>query len=158
MKAWTFLPLRAKDGTVRALTLIDAEDKLVVGRDTWRLIAGKYAGRVEGWNPMRTIYLHRVLLDADEQVDHINGHSLDNRRVNLRAVTNAENCQNRHVVTGRSRHRGVTWSKAVGKWVAACTINYKRHHLGCFEDEDEAGAAAAAFRAEHMPFSEEARV
>jgi hypothetical protein len=35
-------------------------------------------------------------------------------------------------------------------------VGGRNHHLGDFSSEEAAGAAAAAFRAEHMPFSVEA--
>lgn len=75
----------------------------------------------------------------------------------LRPVTFAQSAQNRNPSgnrNGKSRYRGVC--EKDGKWRAYVTINRKQHHLGLFDDEDEAGAAAAAFRAEHMPYSLEA--
>ena len=59
-----------------------------------------------GWDS--DIYLHRLLLDAQagEEVDHIDGDGLENRRHNLRIVTRLENAQN-VVRTGRARLRNV---------------------------------------------------
>lgn len=52
-----------------------------------------YAQRARG---DRTITMHRQIMgEPDEHVDHINQCTWDNRRKNLRAVTQAENNRNR---------------------------------------------------------------
>eukprot|EP01051_Picozoa_sp_SAG22_P001273 SAG22_NODE_48_length_24654_cov_4.406394_21_plen_547_part_00 len=43
-----------------------------------------------------------------------------------------------------SRHRGVSWSKAAGKWKAQIRQDGKARHLGRFADEDAAAEAYAA--------------
>jgi hypothetical protein len=40
-----------------------------------------------------------------------------------------------------SKYRGVSWSKSNSKWRANIRFDGKKHHLGCFEDEDEAARA-----------------
>lgn len=52
-----------------------------------------------------------------------------------------------------SKYRGVSWAKAAGQWHAQGKVNYKTVHIGYFESEVEAAAAAEAWRREHMPFS-----
>lgn len=109
------------------------------------------------------VYLHRVLLGLERgdprEGDHISRDPLDCRRENLRIVTHAQNGQNRDSNrSSSSRYRGVSRNRGRGRaWKVGVKVNGQRHHLGYFDDEDEAGAAAAAFRAEHMPYSEEAR-
>lgn len=41
-------------------------------------------------------------------------------------------------------------------WMATAMLEGKRKTIGRFDTEDEAGAAASAWRREHMPYSEEA--
>jgi hypothetical protein len=40
-----------------------------------------------------------------------------------------------------SKYRGVTWHKSGNKWTAQITYDGKNHHLGYFEDEEEAAKA-----------------
>lgn len=105
------------------------------------------------------VFLHRVILGLAPEdprlVDHIDGNTLDNRRANLRVVTAAQNAQNQGSRGGSSEHRGVTWDRARGKWMASAMLNGKRTTIGRFATEDEAAAAASAWRAKHMPFSAE---
>jgi hypothetical protein len=69
----------------------------------------------------------------------------------LRPATAAQNQQN---VVARSGLRGVVASG--NRWVAQAKLNGRHHYLGSFGTEAEAGAVAAAWRAEHMPFSPDA--
>jgi hypothetical protein len=82
---------------------------------------------------------------------------LDNRRANLRLCTPQGNSENRGPTrSSRSGVRGVSWHAGVGKWQATVWLRGRSYYLGIFDSVEEAGAVAAAFRAEHMPFSEEA--
>lgn len=140
--------------------LLDLEDWLQARRHKWHAIKGYPARwKVEPGKARVKVFLHRELLGllpGDGQgVDHINGNPLDNRRANLRLCTQAENLQNRRAApTGSSRFRGVSLVR--GKWESHAKLNGKQHYLGRYDDEEEAGAVAAAWRAEHMPFSREA--
>jgi hypothetical protein len=115
--------------------------------------------------------LHRMILDLAvgdrRQGDHKNGNKLDNRRSNLRIVTYAQNRQNerpRKTYAGKapkSKHRGVFHrpeafmaKRPNGKpWFVKHRLDGKEHLGGSFHTEEEAAAAAVAWRKEHMPFS-----
>lgn len=72
--------------------------------------------------------------------DHLNGDGLDNRRENLRHVTNRQNQQNQHV--GRSsKHPGVCWDRRDGKWRAVIHIEGRQKPLGYFTTEQAAAEA-----------------
>ena len=73
-------------------------------------------------------------------VDHINFIRDDNRLENLQLLTNRENSSKRKE-KGSSKYTGVFWSTWNGYWMAAIRIDGKKKHLGCFEDEEEAGKA-----------------
>lgn len=70
-------------------------------------------------------------------IDHINGNGLDNRKCNLRFVTNRENCMNRHR-NYTSSYPGVTWNKRSGVWNAQAQVNGKHVHIGTFHKEIDA--------------------
>lgn len=100
------------------------------------------ARRGEGHGP--TKLLHREILNAPAgtEVDHVNGNSLDNRRINLRRATRLENSQNTAKLPGcSSRFKGVTWHKHREKWMAQIKINGGKRYLGYFSSEDAAAKA-----------------
>ena len=76
---------------------IDAEDIPIVEANHWYVNGGGYLFRRDALTrePYR---MHRVILGLsqkdDRVVDHINHDKLDNRKCNLRIVTQAENCVN----------------------------------------------------------------
>lgn len=74
-------------------------------------------------------------------IDHINGNGLDNRKKNLRVVTNRQNCQNRHHATGVSKYPGVYYEKRTRKWIAQAQINGKNLYIGSFTTEELASDA-----------------
>jgi HNH endonuclease len=152
------IPLRRRDGSVRAYSQVDQVDAARVLEHRWRLIQSGYAQR----RAAPEISLHRFILGLTQGdgtvVDHINRNRLDNRRINLRIGTTSLNAQNRVFADhGASRHRGVTWHKQVQKWQAQAVVEGKVTYLGLFVDETEAASVAAEFRRQHMPFSPEAR-
>ena len=67
----------------------------------------------------------------NNQVDHINRNSLDNRIVNLRIVTNQQNQFNRKNTRGTTFHKN-------NKWRAQIKINGKMIFKDGFETEEEA--------------------
>lgn len=131
----------------------------------WSLNGKGYARRnqkerVDGRVVQRTVSLHRFIMgvtDPRVQVDHENRRTLDNRKENLRLGSNAQNHQNLNPNRGsRSGVRGVHWESQRGKWQAKVRLNYRHHQLGVYDTIEEAAAVVAAWRQEHMPFSEEA--
>jgi hypothetical protein len=55
--------------------------------------------------------MHRLILGIpNSEVDHVNGNPLDNRRVNLRLATRAQNSANtRSRKNTTSKYKGVYW-------------------------------------------------
>lgn len=120
----------------------------------------RYAGREAFRNLNLNGYLMGYVLDSnlvaqrvimaivdgkwpDDDVDHIDGDRQNNRLVNLRHATRAENLRNSGSRKGSSsRFCGVSWDKARGRWTANCTDKVgHRRHLGRFVDETEAARA-----------------
>jgi len=83
-----------------------------------------------------------------ERVVHANRDSLDDRWSNLVASNNAENGKNRSMHRNNSSGVcGVYWNKPAGKWRARVQVGGKSHHLGMFDDINDAAAVVAEFRA-----------
>jgi hypothetical protein len=105
--------------------------------------------------------IHRVLLKATNGllVDHINGNTLDNRMSNLRLCSKYENRQNIHHLADSncSGVLGVFYTEGIKHWRIDITLQGKRTYLGRYETIKEAEQVAKEFRANHMPFSKEAR-
>jgi hypothetical protein len=76
------------------------------------------------------------------QIDHINHVTSDNRIINLRDVSCAENHQNRARKTkSASGYLGVTWHKRDKRWQAYIELDGKSTHLGLFQNLADAVAA-----------------
>ena len=86
--------------------LIDIEDIEKVKNYYWNIRYDKrhpnctnYVESHKRINKKNTrIHLHRLIMDCPDNmvVDHINGNNLDNRKCNLRIVTQSQNALNRH--------------------------------------------------------------
>jgi hypothetical protein len=76
------------------------------------------------------------------QIDHINRKPDDNRWINLREATQAENAWN---VSKRkdntSGHKGVYWFKKAKLWLVQVKANRKLHYIGYYRDLSAAVAA-----------------
>lgn len=88
--------------------------------------------------------MHRLITGAGagQQVDHINGNKLDNRRSNLRLCTQSENMRNRGATAlNTSGFKGVHWSANDRKWRAGIKVEGKRIFLGLYLSKEEAAEA-----------------
>lgn len=157
------IPLRARDGSVRAYAIVDAADAEWVNQWRWHLSSGYATRNVRvPWAPRGTfqvLRLHRVLLGLTHgdglDGDHRDRDKLNCQRANIRAVTHDQNIQNVPGRSGHSQYRGVTWNKTVGKWQSRIRVDRKDVHLGYFTDEREAGDAARSARLRLLPFTVE---
>jgi hypothetical protein len=72
-------------------------------------------------------------------VDHINGNPSDNRKQNLRIVTQHQNAMNARLnINNTSGTTGVSWDKENNKWIAAIGVNNKNIKLGRFINIEDA--------------------
>jgi len=102
------------------------------------------------------IRMHCLIMGARQgyEIDHINDNGLDNKRLNLRFCTHAENHQKAPKRKGcSSKYKGVHWNIGNNKWVAKIKVNSKYIHLSCFKSEKKAGhcydIAAIKYYGEH---------
>jgi len=132
--------------TQRKYAVVDDID--VVWAYMWKWFADKnentyYAKRNIKINGVRKkLYMHNEILTERMGLiipngyvtDHINWNGLDNRRNNLRIVTNSVNLFNQE-------KSGVYYHKKNNKWIAQIMINYKQYYLGSFVNREDAEAA-----------------
>ena len=153
------IPLRARDGTVRAHAIIDVEDIPLAEPWYWSMSVKGYAHRNPQINGRRQgIRLHCAILGLapgdPREGDHIDRDKLNNRRSNLRIVPKKAQGQNQPSVAGSSSsYRGVSYRKDTGKWKASVTVEGKDLYLGCFETEVEAATFARAARRAWLPYA-----
>lgn len=153
------IPLRARDGSIRAHVTIDAADAPILREYVWCMDCRGYAVANTVINGRRTmIYMHRKILGLTPgdgmKADHINRDRLDNRRANLRPVPASGNAQNVSSQRGSSSaYRGVHWDRCTRKWVAQVNMQGKSVSLGYFADEQEAAAVALNARRRLMPYA-----
>lgn len=123
--------------------LVDDEMIDVVSGWKWFGVASKgthYALTKAGGG--RT-WMHRLLLGAPDgmEVDHRNGNGLDNRLVNLRLATTAQNAQNRRPKPGRYKGVSLHFTSRGVSYRAQIYRDGKNRHLGLFSTLEDAAAA-----------------
>lgn len=79
------------------------------------------------------------IYNKDLVIDHINQNSLDNRRDNLRSITQHQNTMRKgHSKNNTSGYRGVVFDKRTNKWMSKIKYNYKDIYLGRYNTKEEA--------------------
>jgi hypothetical protein len=132
-------------------TILDQQDYCRYREFKW-FIKGNgskvYALRSFKIGPKKTkmAAMHREIMNAPKGkiVDHKNGDSLDNRRVNLRFATQSQNLANaiRDKSKATSRFTGVYLNKArEKKWHVGIRYQGKKVFLGRFDNEIDAAKA-----------------
>lgn len=96
----------------------------------------------------RTFEAHRIcwLLTTGfwpaAEIDHVNGDRSDNRLVNLREATRAENLRNRAMLSSNtSGVTGVSWSGRRQRWIAVIGGRSNIEKLGSFRNLEDARQA-----------------
>ncbi len=140
--------------TQNQVAIVDDEDYKELSKHRWCAYWDKhtksfYAMRALPRNGGKrsSMKMHRQITGAStssQKVDHINHDTLDNRRSNLRIVSNRVNRLNskaRMLGLGSSTFPGVTKHKKSGKWQAQINIPGRKNYIGLFDTEVEAHEA-----------------
>ncbi len=127
--------------------LVDEEDYDRVSSFKWYAVAsGKtfYARATSGLLAAHLFGMHSFVMRAQkgQRVDHENGNGLDNRKVNLRKATAAQNAWNsfKRDDPCSSKFKGVMLTSS-GRWAASITRNGDHEVIGLFDDEATAARA-----------------
>ncbi len=137
----------ALTGKRGGFALIDDDDIDLIKTDTWNHQTLGYAtafDRTPEGKPTRK-FMHRVVLGAKkhQEVDHINGNRLDNRKKNLRLVTSSQNKTNMPLRTSnKSGYRGVYWHPQHKLWWVYIKVNGRNCHFGLYPTVQEAARIA----------------
>lgn len=117
------------------------------GREAFTAVVKGYR---TGWVLGKGHYAHRVILAMTsgqwpDTTDHINGDKQDNRLVNLRSVSHAENMRNLPLTSANtSGYIGVWYVAKRNKWGAQIVRDGHNIFLGHYDNEREANIARRA--------------
>ena len=146
------LLLKNKNGVVMGYTLVDDIYWHELVRVTWSI---NNKGYVQGTISKKNIQLHRFIFNkarGDIPKNHIIDHigvgetdpirkRLDNRSLNLKAVTHSQNSQNRIMSSSNKKYMGVFLSENKKNWRVRISYNTKKIDAGTFPTEREAAEA-----------------
>ena len=137
------------------VALVDPEDYDRLAQYHWhvfkpirsdRVYAGRWAKQNEQPNgkPFK-IPMHVEIMGNVEgmRIDHVRPlDTLDNRRINLRRASAAQNAANSPVPKNNtSGYKGVTWHRQTERWRAFIKFDRRQIHLGMFDVKEEAARA-----------------
>lgn len=135
------IPLSGKRGSGK-FAKVDTEDVEIVAKYRWHLNDSGYA--VNRSNGI-TVRMHRLINNTPDGLftDHKNHNTLDNRKSNLRTVTQAENMRN------YKGGKNYCWDKSKNKWL----VRVNKKFCGRYRTEQEAQDAAKRYKSgqEYVP-------
>jgi hypothetical protein len=138
---YIMVPMRQIPLTRGYFALIDDEDFDELSRYKWSYCNG-YAVRGERHNGKYVaIPMHGQLMHPTRPlvVDHINRHSLDNRRANLRLATRSQNAVNAKLSRANSSGvKGVSYHKSNKLWRAYISVDGRIVQLGMSKSFEKA--------------------
>jgi len=146
-KGYVEIPVQIDGGRGITIAKVSKEDAREIKRYKWVVRKAKtvwYAKVSDSkvYGEFRNMMMHRMILkpSRDQDVDHVNGDGLDNRRENIRACTHAGNAT-AIPAKARSGYRGVVFDGR--KWIAIVG-NGRGSKIGKFKTALEAAVARDA--------------
>lgn len=103
----------------------------------------------------RLAWLYMTGLFPNDKADHINGDKSDNRFLNIRPVTQAQNNQNKTCIykSNTTGLRGVSFNKDNSKYSAIIGIDGKTKFIGYFKNPIDAHQAYVEAKRRYHPYS-----
>jgi hypothetical protein len=129
------LQLNFNNNEKSGVTIVDEEDYYDLIKHKWFIRDGYVTALID----RKKIQIHRYILKYNGKliVDHRDGITYNNKKSNLRLVTQRENTQNKSSAKGSSS-KFIGVSKKRNKWRCAIQVNGKSIHLGTFTNEEDA--------------------
>lgn len=136
--------------------LFDIEDYDLIKGFHWKSDnRGYILCQIKKHGKVKSIYLHRISANPPSgvSIDHINGNKFDNRKCNLREVTQTQNCYNKPLSSkNKSGVTGVFWHSKKNKWLVNISHNNQSVYIGLYEKFED--AVQARYEAEDMYYGE----
>lgn len=132
--------------------IVDDEDFEELNKFSWHASASGYAVRKIG---NENIHMHRLInkTPCGLQTDHINRNRTDNRKKNLRTVTNQQNSFNKKTYkNNKSGINGIHWDKSRNRWKAFITFNGKMINIGRYKKIEDALSARIEAEKKYISF------
>lgn len=117
--------------------VVECSNKFYAGRHQW-------IGVINKKKVSKRIYMHREVLQAKKgsEIDHKDGNSLNNQKLNLRIATRSQNAMNRgKQINNKTGFKGVTLLKDQPrnkKYLSTIRINQRNICLGVFLTKEDA--------------------
>lgn len=130
------------------IVLYDDEDHGKILKHTWGI--SKYGNNfyaktmIGEKNKQKILYLHRFILNAKygDIIDHKDNNTLNNKKSNIRFCSHQNNMMNRKPEkNSSSKFKGIYYNKNSNLWHSQIYKNFKKIHLGYFENEIDAALA-----------------
>lgn len=129
--------------------LVDDGDFEFLSKFKWHAHKDRHTYYARSRHGGATLRMHRLICGDPEPgfvIDHINGNGLDNRRVNMRAVSaNVNALSTKRYCNNTSGYRGVVLDKRRNLYAAQLQVREngvkRKIHLGYFPTPEEASRA-----------------
>lgn len=118
-------------GNIVSTFIIDVDDVSKLGNHKWRTVFKNDKPYLFTGNQKKErIYFHKLVCITDDQVDHIDGNTLNNKKSNLRSVTIQQNMKNlQKKCSNTSGIRGISFDKRRNSWKTDFTCEKTRYYV-----------------------------
>jgi len=125
--------------------LVDAEDYEKLNKHSWHASWSGRAWYAKSRIGERYVFMHRLIMNTSQDIDHIDNDGLNNQRHNLRPISQSNNSARAGPPFRRnkktSKYKGVSWHTNAGKWTAHIQKGKEQFYLGLFDTEKDAAKA-----------------